>query len=169
MGKQEKPFLMLAIAFFDVGDSYEGAAGRIKVLLSDPDQVAAALAGKETGNGENALKLADLKNWVIREGSMEELPELANLEIKSGTLQSFYEGVIGEMAVKGQQANRMEYNSTVLLQSIDKNRRSVSEVSLDEEFSNLIQFQHAYSASARMISAIDEMLDKIINGMGYGR
>ncbi|KRG15039.1 flagellar hook-associated protein FlgK [Lederbergia galactosidilytica] len=153
-------------AFFDVGDSYEGAAGRIKVLLSDPDQVAAALAGKETGNGENALKLADLKNWVIREGSMEELPELANLEIKSGTLQSFYEGVIGEMAVKGQQANRMEYNSTVLLQSIDKNRRSVSEVSLDEEFSNLIQFQHAYSASARMISAIDEMLDKIINGMG---
>lgn len=152
--------------FFAVGDTYEGAAAAISVLLKDPDKVAAALAGKESGNGENALKLADMKNWVIREGSMEELPELTDLDIKSGTLQSFYEGVIGEMAVKGQQANRMEYNTTVLLQSIDKNRRSVSEVSLDEEFSNLIQFQHAYSASARMISAIDEMLDKIINGMG---
>ncbi|MBO0992240.1 flagellar hook-associated protein FlgK [Bacillus sp. SD088] len=152
--------------FFAVGDTYEGAAAAISVLLKDPDKVAAALAGKESGNGENALRLADMKNWVIREGSMEELPELTDLDIKSGTLQSFYEGVIGEMAVKGQQANRMEYNTTVLLQSIDKNRRSVSEVSLDEEFSNLIQFQHAYSASARMISAIDEMLDKIINGMG---
>ncbi|MCJ7843295.1 flagellar hook-associated protein FlgK [Lederbergia sp. NSJ-179] len=154
-------------AFFDVGgDTYEGAASTIHVLLKDPDKVAAALAGKESGNGENALRLADLKNWVIRDGSMEELPVLTDLDIKSGTLQSFYEGVIGEMAVKGQQANRMEYNTNVLLQSIDKNRRSVSEVSLDEEFSNLIQFQHAYSASARMISAIDEMLDKIINGMG---
>ena len=71
------------------------------------------------------------------------------------------------MAVEGQQANRLEHNTGVLLNSVDKNRRSVSEVSLDEEFSNLIQFQHAYSASARMITAIDEMLDRIINGMGH--
>jgi len=45
---------------------------------------------------------------------------------------------------------------------------SVSSVSLDEEMSNMIQFQQAYNASARMVSVMDEMLDKIINGMGVG-
>ena len=43
---------------------------------------------------------------------------------------------------------------------------SVSGVSLDEEMTDMIKFQHAYNASARMITLQDEMLDKIINGMG---
>ncbi|WP_163071051.1 flagellar basal body rod C-terminal domain-containing protein, partial [Priestia flexa] len=38
----------------------------------------------------------------------------------------------------------------------------------DEEMSNMIQFQHAYNASARMVTMIDEMLDRIINGLGTG-
>jgi flagellar hook-associated protein 1 len=45
---------------------------------------------------------------------------------------------------------------------------STSAVSLDEEMTNMIQFQHAYNASARMITLQDELLDKIINGMGTG-
>ncbi|MFS8630708.1 MAG: flagellar hook-associated protein FlgK, partial [Bacillales bacterium] len=64
------------------------------------------------------------------------------------------------------EANRLKENSEVLARSVDENRQSVSAVSLDEEFANLIQFQHAYNAAARQITVIDEMLDKIINGMG---
>lgn len=151
--------------FFSVG-TLEGAAGRISVVLTEPDKIAAALKDTETGNGGNALKLADIKDLTIRQGLIEGLEHLGELPIKSGSLQSFYEGVIGEMAVRAQQANRLEYNTQVLLDSIQHNRSSVSEVSLDEEFANLIQYQHAYAASARMISIIDEMLDRIINGMG---
>jgi flagellar hook-associated protein 1 FlgK len=44
-----------------------------------------------------------------------------------------------------------------------ESNRGVSE---DEEFTNLIKFQSAYEASARMITAVDEMLDKLINGTG---
>ncbi|MBX4341144.1 hypothetical protein K4G93_23740, partial [Mycobacterium tuberculosis] len=47
----------------------------------------------------------------------------------------------------------------------DQRRQSVSAVSLDEEMTNMIQFQHAYNASAKMISLQDEMLDTIINGL----
>jgi flagellar hook-associated protein 1 FlgK len=39
-------------------------------------------------------------------------------------------------------------------------------VSLDEEMANLIKYQQAYGAAARAITAVDEMLDRIINGMG---
>jgi flagellar hook-associated protein 1 len=80
--------------------------------------------------------------------------------------KSEYEKIIGSLGVRAQEAERMVYNSGVLLQSVEKNRHSVSGVSLDEEMTNMIQFQHAYNASARTITSIDEMLDRIINNMG---
>ncbi|MCL6577618.1 flagellar basal body rod C-terminal domain-containing protein, partial [Kyrpidia sp.] len=48
----------------------------------------------------------------------------------------------------------------------DGKRQSVSGVSIDEEMANMIRFQQAYGASARMVTAIDQMLDKLINGTG---
>ncbi|MFK4997185.1 flagellar basal body rod C-terminal domain-containing protein [Bacillus sp. N9] len=140
----------------------------INVSITNPSEIAASSKATYKGNGENALHLAKVKDLIIAGGTIT-LPSgatLSDLDIDSGTLQSFFEGVIGKMAVEGQQANRLKYNTEVLLKTVDNQRRSVSEVSLDEEFSNLIQYQHAYSASARMITVIDEMLDKIINGMG---
>ena len=37
---------------------------------------------------------------------------------------------------------------------------------IDEEMANMVKFQHGYSAAARFVSNIDEMLDVIINRMG---
>ena len=58
------------------------------------------------------------------------------------------------------------YFNSELLTSCTESRASVSSVSLDEEMTNMITFQQAYNANARMITVIDETLDKIINGMG---
>ena len=44
-----------------------------------------------------------------------------------------------------------------------RQRESVSGVSLDEEMTNLVKFQKAYQASARLVTTIDEMLDTILN------
>ena len=51
------------------------------------------------------------------------------------------------------------------MNSIDNSRLSVSGVSLDEEMINLIQFQHAYNASAKVVSTIDSLLDVVVNGL----
>ncbi len=56
-------------------------------------------------------------------------------------------------------------NTKTLADSVDQNRQSVSAVSLDEEMTDMIKFQQAYNASARMITVIDELLDKLINNM----
>ena len=74
--------------------------------------------------------------------------------------------MIGKLGVDALQANRMTSNSQILSETVDNNRQSVSSVSLDEEMTNIIKFQHAYNAAARQITVVDEMLDKIINGMG---
>ncbi|KYC64876.1 hypothetical protein B4098_0550 [Heyndrickxia coagulans] len=65
-----------------------------------------------------------------------------------------------------EQAGNMQTNTGSLLDSVDMNRKSVSSVSLDEELTNMIKYQQAYNAAAKMITMTDEMLDKIINGMG---
>ncbi|MBE4907055.1 flagellar hook-associated protein FlgK [Bacillus luteolus] len=123
------------------------------------DNIAAASA-PQTGNkaflgdGSNAIALAEVKNKNLTLGG------------NSTNLQNYYEGMIGEMAVLSQEARRITNNSVVLRESVENRRQSVSGVSLDEEMTNMIKFQHAYNASARMITVTDEMLDKIINGMG---
>ena len=52
------------------------------------------------------------------------------------------------------------------LAAIEEQRQSTSGVSLDDEMSDMVKFQHAYNASARILSAVDEQLDTLINKMG---
>lgn len=107
-----------------------------------------------SGDGSNALALANVKDTLLNFGG------------STTNVHSFYQGVIGQMAVDTNEADRMTRNSDTLRQSVDEKRMSLSSVSLDEEFTNMIKFQHAYNAAARNITIIDEMLDRIINGMG---
>ena len=51
------------------------------------------------------------------------------------------------------------------LESYEQDRLSYSGVSLDEEMTDLITFQHAYQANAKMINTIDQLLDVVINGL----
>ncbi|MCD7034449.1 flagellar hook-associated protein FlgK [Metabacillus sp. GX 13764] len=142
--------------FFAPMTDAKGAAASIKLsneILASTDYIAASGTGT-VGDGSNATKLANVKN-----GSFV-------IDGKTTTFQNFYESLIGGMAVDAQEADKMTQNSTTLRDAVDQRRQSVSAVSLDEEMTNMIQFQHAYNASARMITVQDELLDKIINGMG---
>jgi flagellar hook-associated protein 1 len=150
----------------------KGAAATIKVhkdIMDNLSNIAASSNSGESGNGNNALYLSMIKDVQITNGSAT-LPSgsgtTVSVPITGGTVQTFYQGLIGKIGVDGQQAERMKTNAETLATSVDNNRQSVSSVSLDEEMTNMIKFQHAYNAAARMITAIDEILDKIINDMG---
>jgi flagellar hook-associated protein 1 FlgK len=130
-------------------------------IFTNPALIAAAKDDNSAGDGSNALDLAAIKSKQVSTFGNQ-----ASVAGITGTLDSFYEGMIGAMAVDAQESTRLKGNSEILLTSVDNNRQAVSGVSLDEEMTNMIKFQHAYNASARNITIIDEMLDKIINGMG---
>lgn len=162
-----------APAFFDESTlTVPGAAKNIKLssAMDDLSNIAASTKQGVSGNGNNALNLASVGKILLSFGTVNlidvsiSLP--TSLPLTSGTIQSNYQGWIGKLGVDGQQAERLKNNSEVLRQSVEERRQSVSSVSLDEEMTNMIKFQHAYNAAARQITAIDEMLDKIINGMG---
>lgn len=140
-------------------------ASSIKVnqaVIDDSTKIAAGLNSGDSGDNGNASRLAQIKSKdfsnYITAGSLP--PGM------SGTIDSYYAGIIGKLGVEAQSAKKDRDNVQVLVDSVEYNRQSVSAVSLDEEMTNMITFQHAYNASARMITVIDEMIDRIINGMG---
>lgn len=83
-----------------------------------------------------------------------------------GKPEDFLKSLIGTLGVDAEEANRNTLNQGILLQDIENRRQSVSGVFQDEELANMVRFQHAYNASARMITTMDEMLDVLINRVG---
>ena len=81
------------------------------------------------------------------------------------TIGGYFTNIVSEIAVQTQTAKKTVKNHTALLASLEESRTSVSGVSLDEEMANMIQYQHAYQANAKIISTVDELLDLIINGL----
>ena len=57
-------------------------------------------------------------------------------------------------------------NTNIVLKAVENQRLSVSGVSLDEEMTNLVKYQHSYSGASRVITAMDEALDVLINRTG---
>jgi len=114
------------------------------------------------GDNEQALALAALRNqkFSFDGGGIEKII------LNGGTFDEFLRAVVGEIGVQSQEAIRQASNQQILVEQVDSRRQSVSGVSLDEEMANMIKFQHAYNAAARAMTSFDEMLDKVINGMG---
>jgi flagellar hook-associated protein 1 FlgK len=77
-----------------------------------------------------------------------------------------YRKMIVELGVQASVANRNLDIQSVITTQVDAARESVAGVNLDEEMTNMLSFQHAYSAAGRMITAIDETLDVLINRTG---
>ncbi len=84
----------------------------------------------------------------------------------NGTMGSYYRGIVANVGNATGNAQSLLDDQTTLLTAITDRRDSVSGVSLDEEISDLTKYQRAYEASARMMRAIDEMLDTVINKLG---
>ncbi|WP_201739214.1 MULTISPECIES: flagellar hook-associated protein FlgK [unclassified Exiguobacterium] len=154
-GNPDEALRTNGIDFFVVG-----GASTITVnpdIMKNLDLIAVS-KDKNIGDGSGALDLADLKNTA--------LTFTGGSTTATTSVGKFYQNVIGNMAVEASQSGSLAKSTFALMASSDQRRQSVSAVSLDEEMTMMIQYQHAYNAAARNITAVDEMLDKIINGMG---
>ncbi|MCH1625073.1 flagellar hook-associated protein FlgK [Fredinandcohnia quinoae] len=148
--------------FFTPIANQKGAAANIKVAITDKNDIAASDITKGPGDGSNAYKLSEVITKDF--GSYISTPS-AGL---SGSVKDFYTGMIGTLGVAARETNLRLSQVNYTKESVEFRRQSVMAVSLDEEMTNIIKFQHAYNAAARNITIIDEMLDKIVNGLGTG-
>lgn len=80
-----------------------------------------------------------------------------------GAPEDFMKSLIATLGIDSQQAKNYEANQTVIVNQITNRRISDSGVSMDEEMANMVKFQHAYNASAKMIQTMGEIYDTLIN------
>jgi flagellar hook-associated protein 1 FlgK len=108
------------------------------------------------GDNAVALKLAQMKDTKFAIG----------VPPTTGTLDDYYRSFVANLGINSQESGRMVENGQSYVDLIEQHRQSVSGVSLDEEATNMVKFQRAYEAAARIISVFDQMLDTLINQMG---
>ncbi|MDF2557308.1 MAG: flagellar hook-associated protein 1 [Bacillales bacterium] len=125
-------------------------------IVTNLNKIAAATT-QNAGDGSNATLIANIKKTIL------------TINGSSTTVDDYYQNIIGQMGVDSQQAKRMQNNTQMLVDQVDNQRQSISGVSLDEEMTNMIRYQQAYNAAARVVTVMDEILDKMINGMGSTR
>jgi len=82
------------------------------------------------------------------------------------SVDGFYRNFIDHMATGTSTAMGFLAATDEEMNFVTNRRLQISGVSLEEEMSNMIRFQHAYNASARMINTLDSMMDRIINQTG---
>ena len=145
-------------------------AGNIRLhpdIVADPTKIATSM--RTTGNPEQVVKgnndlallISQMKDAKFAFSSLD-----PNSPVQSGTLNDYFRSVVGQLGVQTSEAKRQTANLQLIVDQVDGRRQAVSGVSLDEEMANMIRFQHAYNAAARIMTTMDEVLERIINGMG---
>jgi flagellar hook-associated protein 1 FlgK len=119
-------------------------------VVSDPRLVAAAAAGAGPLDGANAQAIARLSEQVSG-------PDAA------------YRNLVTTLGIDAQRANRRVDTQTDIARQVDEARKSQASVSLDEEMTNMLMYQHAYEAAARLMTTVDETLDVLMRTGVVGR
>ncbi len=119
-------------------------------LVTNPALIAASGNG-QPGNADGALAMSALRGSAV---------------IGSATIDAAYSQLVTLVGSDTQESQRSLDTSTLLTSSLQSRRDSVSGVSLDEEMTNMVRFQRGYQASARALSAMDDMLDTLISRTG---
>ncbi len=78
------------------------------------------------------------------------------------SISEYYSTFVSKVGADTRTAHtNAEYN-TALADDLDAQQQAVSGVNLDEEMANLIKFQHAYTAAAKLITTADQMLQTLL-------
>lgn len=119
-------------------------------IVADTDLIAAAGPGEGLpGGNTNAIAMANLQN-------------ASSAALGGSTFGNYYSSLVGKVGADVQAAEFNQGHQTIMVQSLESYRQEVSGVSLDEEMINLVQFQHAYNAAAKLITTADEMLESLL-------
>lgn len=122
-------------------------AGSISLAFTAPSRLAAGRAGGGAQDGGNALRLAELSGAA-------DGPDAT------------YRRLIVTLGVESQTASRRLDIQTEITREVDAAREAEAGVNLDEEMTSMLAYQRGYEGAARFVTAVDQMLDTLINRTG---
>jgi len=119
-------------------------------IINSTDAIAAASSPMAPGD-----------NVIVNE--MIKLKDAKLLENGNATLHGYYANVIGVLATEVVRADHMKNADEVVLSDLKNQRESVSGVSMDEEAANLMRWQANFTASSKLITTVDQMLETVLS------
>ena len=119
-------------------------------IAGNPVLVAAAAdALTVPGDNRKAIEIANLQYQLV-------------MSANTGTYNDYYSSLVRDAGNEVLISDAYYNHQSNMLAQLENQRESVSGVSLDEEMINLIKFQNAYTAAAKLITTADEMMQTIL-------
>jgi len=110
---------------------------------------------KGPADNSNAIAIAELRTKLTMTND--------TLGNPTATFAEYVSSIIGRLGLNtNQSASNLETRMFLAFQ-YESQQEMISGVSLDEEMANLVRYQHTYTAAARLITTVDEMLNTLLN------
>ena len=133
--------------------------GSPSLIASGSIQYNADLNTYSLSEGDNSTTLQMAKTL----GGKISMASAGDITAGSYTLAEYASASIAVVSTNAAQSKSQQTYQTTLGQSLNSQYTSLSGVNLDQEVANMINFQQAYSASAKVISTLQQMLDTLVN------
>lgn len=79
------------------------------------------------------------------------------------SFNAYFSNLVSQLGIQGQNASAMYTNGTALVNQINQDKQQVSSVSINDELSQMIVYQNAYTASAQVVSTVNSMLQTLVS------
>ncbi|MCX5810680.1 MAG: flagellar hook-associated protein FlgK [Proteobacteria bacterium] len=122
-------------------------------VMSDVRNIAVTSSADNPSGNNIALAIAELGDSTVTIGGQDR------------TYVEFSSSIASEIGNLSKNAKDLSVYHQNVMTMVEKQRDSISGVSIDEEMSNLIKFQYAYQAAARLINVADELFLSVL-GIG---
>ncbi len=116
-------------------------------------------AGKTGEYDWSAFKNA-FETWQVKDVTLD-----PNALAKYG-VEDYYDVMVASLGTEGKVWKGIVDHQTKMTESVEDRRQQISGVSTGEEMTFMLMYQHAYNASSRYITVIDEMLEHLIERLG---
>jgi flagellar hook-associated protein 1 FlgK len=133
-------------AFFAGSDARDIA---VNAALNERPQLLAAARNGQSGDNQTARAIAELERTAIR-------------SLGGQTLKGTYESMINGVASRSSTARGNAEAARAVRETLETQREVLSGVSMDEEAINLMKYQRAYQGAARVVAAIDELMQTVL-------
>ena len=124
--------------------------GGMTVLITDPDDVAAADNATNTGDGDNALAMWNALHTPVA-------------GIGNDTFRNHADRLVDIVAIEKNRAETLLRSSSSSVEMFKQLISEKSGVSIDEEMVDMLETQRAFQGAAKFIRAVDELIQTVIN------
>jgi flagellar hook-associated protein 1 FlgK len=122
-------------------------------IKRDPSSIAAFTAPQD-GNNSVAQLMVQLQ--------FADVGFYTTTDMKSDSLYNYFDATVTYVGSKTNSAIAQNDAITAQFKAIEQEHKAISGVSIDEEMTNLIRYQTAYGAAAKVITTVDQMMTTLL-------